>query len=104
MQRALERAASRRCAGAPGSGGQTCCRCDLQLTACIQCSSPCIITGAAHHSTCCHINCSHICIRLHCRSVGSASTWSLERMAALAEECTVTFYAKLHVRSSLFCL
>ncbi|KAI7837303.1 hypothetical protein COHA_008867 [Chlorella ohadii] len=29
-------------------------------------------------------------------SVGSASTWSLERISALAEECTVTLYAKLH--------
>lgn len=31
------------------------------------------------------------------RSVGSASTWSLERIASLAEEATVTFYAKLQV-------
>ncbi len=37
-----------------------------------------------------------------CRSVGSASTWSLERISALAEECTVTFYAKLHVRRGSF--
>lgn len=41
----------------------------------------------------------HLCGQHHCRSVGSASTWSLERIAALAEECTVTFYAKLHVRA-----
>ena len=31
-------------------------------------------------------------------SVGSASTWSLDRITSLAEECAVAFYAKLQVR------
>lgn len=34
------------------------------------------------------------------RSVGTASTWSLERLQALAEEVTVAFYAQLEVRCS----
>lgn len=61
---------------------------------------PCGSLTAVREPKCCPC-----CARCARRSVGSASTWSLERISALAEECTVTLYAKLHVSGGwcMFC-